>query len=120
MDFVKWVAVIAHNQVRKFRRQRKQVGFQLNEMTFDLLAAEAVERTRHSFDYRRDALRRCLSKLAAADRALVRSVIRKIADFKATSERSGRPENTVYKALNRIRRVLFERINRALVSEGLV
>ena len=119
-DFVKWVAVIAHNQVRKFRRQRKQVGFQLNEMTFDLLAAEAVERV-DLFDYRRDALRRCLSKLAAADRALVEECYQEHkVNFKATAQRLGRPENTVYKALNRIRRVLFECINRALVSEGLV
>jgi RNA polymerase sigma-70 factor (ECF subfamily) len=119
-DFVKWVAVIAHNQVRKFRRQRKQVGFQLDEITFDLLAAEAVERV-DLFDCRRDALRRCLTKLPVADRALVEECYQEHkVNFKATALRLGRPENTVYKALNRIRRVLFECINRALVSEGLL
>jgi RNA polymerase sigma-70 factor, ECF subfamily len=119
-DFVKWVAVIAHNQVRKFRRQRKQVGFQLSDMTFDLLAAEAVERV-DLFDYRRDALRRCMNKLSAADRALVEECYQEHkVNFKATAIRLGRPENTVYKALNRIRRVLFECINRALLSEGIL
>ena len=54
-DFVKWVAVIAHNQVRRFRRQSKRVGFQVNEVAFDLLASEAVERV-DLFDCRRDAL----------------------------------------------------------------
>lgn len=119
-DFVKWVAVVAHNQVRKFRRQRKQVGFQLSDMTFDLLAAEAVERV-DLFDYRRDALRRCLTKLSSADRSLVQECYQdhKV-NFKATAHKLGRPENTVYKAMNRIRRVLFECINRTLVSEGLV
>jgi RNA polymerase sigma-70 factor, ECF subfamily len=119
-DFVRWVAVIAHNQVRKFRRQRRQVGFQLSDATFDLLAAEAVDRV-DLFDYRRDALRRCLTKLSAADRALIVECYqeRKV-NFKATAHRLGRPENTVYKALNRIRRVLFECINRALLSEGLL
>jgi RNA polymerase sigma-70 factor (ECF subfamily) len=119
-DFVKWVAVIAHNQVRKFRRQRKHGGFQLDEMTFDLLAAEAVERV-DLFDYRRDALRRCLTKLPATDRALVEECYQEHkVNFKATALRLGRPENTVYKALNRIRRVLFECINRTLVSDGLL
>lgn len=119
-DFVKWVAVIAHNQVRKFRRQRKQVGFQLNEIAFDLLAAEAVERV-DLFDYRRDALRLCLTKLSAADRALVEECYQEHkVNFKSAAHRLGRPENTVYKALNRIRRALFECINRALVSEGLL
>jgi RNA polymerase sigma-70 factor (ECF subfamily) len=119
-DFVKWVAVIAHNQVRRFRRQQKQVGFQLGDMTLDLLAAEAVERV-DLFDYRRDALRRCLTKLSSADRSLVQECYQdhKV-NFKATAQRLGRPENTVYKAMNRIRRVLFECINRTLVSEGLL
>lgn len=119
-DFVKWVAVIAHNQVRKFRRQRKQVGFQLNDITFDLLAAEAVERV-DLFDYRRDALRRCLTKLSASDRSLVKECYQsQKVNFKATAHKLGRPENTVYKAMNRIRRVLFECINRTLGSEGLL
>ncbi len=119
-DFVKWVAVIAHNQVRKFRRQRKQVGFQLDEVTFDLLATEAVDRV-DLFDYRRDALRRCLTKLSPADRTLVQECYQdhKV-NFKATAHKLGRPENTVYKAMNRIRRVLFECINRTLDAEGLV
>jgi len=119
-DFVKWVAVVAHNQVRKFRRQQKQVGFQLVDITFDLLASEAVERV-DLFDYRRDALRRCLTKLSNADRSLVQECYQdhKV-NFKATAHKLGRPENTVYKAMNRIRRVLFECINRTLVSEGLL
>ena len=119
-DFVKWVAVIAHNQVRKFRRQRRQVGFHLSDTTFDLLATEAVERV-DLFDYRRDALRRCLTKLSATDRALVEECYQEQkVSFKATAHRLGRPENTVYKALNRIRRALFECINRQLGSEGLL
>jgi RNA polymerase sigma-70 factor, ECF subfamily len=117
-DFVKWVAVIAHNQVRKFRRQRKQVGFQLNEMAFDLLAAEAVERV-DLFNYRRDALRGCLAKLSPVDRSLVQQCYEEHkVNFKATAHKLGRSENTVYKALNRIRRVLFECINRTLAAEG--
>lgn len=119
-DFVRWVAVIAHNQVRRFRRQRKQVGFQLNEVALDLLATEAVERV-DMFHYRRDALRGCLAKLRAADRALVEECYQSHkGSFKLAAQRLGRPENTVYKALNRIRRALFECINRKLVSEGLV
>jgi RNA polymerase sigma-70 factor (ECF subfamily) len=119
-DFVKWVAVIAHNQVRKFRRQNKQVGFQVNEVAFDLLAVEAVERA-DLYDYRRDALRRCLTKLSASDRSLVQQCYAddKV-NLKAAAHKLGRPENTVYKAMNRIRRVLFECINRTLVSEGLL
>ncbi len=119
-DFVKWVAVIAHNQVRRFRRQRKLTGFQVNDAVFDMLASEATERV-DMFDYRRDALRRCLTKLSSADRSLVQECYESHkVNFKATALKLGRPENTVYKALNRIRRVLYECINRTLASEGLL
>ena len=119
-DFVRWVAVIAHNQVRRFRRQRKQTGFQVNEIVFDLVASEAVERV-DLFEYRREALRRCLTKLSPTDRSLVQACYadQKV-NFKATAQKLGRPENTVYKAMNRIRRVLFECITRTLNAEGLL
>jgi len=119
-DFVKWVAVIAHNQVRKFRRETKRHGFQLNEQALELLAIEAIERA-DLFDCRREALHKCLSKLSPADSSLIQQCYdgHKV-NFKAAAERMGRPENTVYKALNRIRRVLHDCINRSLSAEGLV
>ena len=118
-DFVKWVAVIAHNQVRRFRRQRKHMGFQINEVVFDMLAADSVERA-DLFDNRREALRRCLTKLSPSDRSLVQQCYEEHkVNFKATALKLGRSENTVYKALNRIRRGLYECINRSLSAEGL-
>lgn len=118
-DFVKWVAVIAHNQVRKYRRQNKKTGFQLNEETFDYVAKVAVNRA-DLFDYRREALRVCLDKLASEDRQLIRQCYDdSSSNFKTVANRLGRPVNTVYKALNRIRRSLHECIDRTLSSEGI-
>jgi DNA-directed RNA polymerase specialized sigma24 family protein len=39
--------------------------------------------------------------------------------YKSIAEEIGRPVNTVYKALNRIRRSLHECIDRTLAAEGL-
>jgi RNA polymerase sigma-70 factor (ECF subfamily) len=50
-DFVKWVSVIAHNQVRKFRRESKRGGFQLSDVTCERLAADAA-RGADLFDFR--------------------------------------------------------------------
>src|SRR5712675_2136742 len=61
-DFVKWVSVIAHNQVHRFRRQQRRVGPQLSDAAVDMLADDAVERA-DLLESRRDALRRCLDKL---------------------------------------------------------
>jgi RNA polymerase sigma-70 factor (ECF subfamily) len=118
-DFVKWVSVIAHNQVRKFRRETKRTGFQLSEITCERLAADAA-RGADLFEFRRDALRKCLGKLTAGDRQLVQRCYSESAvSFKTIAEEAGRPVNTVYKALNRIRRSLQECIDRSLSAEGI-
>ncbi len=118
-DFVKWVAVVAHNQVRKFRRQHKRKSYQLSDEACEHIAAAAIERA-NLFDSRREALSMCLGKLSQEDRQLVQLCYDDSAsNIKSTARRLGRPVNTVYKALNRIRRVLHDCIDRSVATEGL-
>ena len=118
-DFVKWVSVIAHNQVHRFRRQERRVGWQLSDEAVDLLAQDAVDRV-DLLESRREALRGCLAKLPETDRQLVqRCYGDSRVTFKAVAAQLGRPVNTVYKALNRIRRALYQCIERTLATEGL-
>jgi RNA polymerase sigma-70 factor, ECF subfamily len=117
-DFVKWVSVIAHNQVHRFRRQQRRVGPQLSDAAVDLLAQDAVERA-GLLESRRDALRTCLEKLPNKDRQLVQHCYSDSrVTFKGVAQILGRPVNTVYKALNRIRKSLYECIERTLNVEG--
>ena len=117
-DFVKWVSVIAHNQVHRFRREQRRVGPQLSDAAVDMLAQDAVERA-GLLESRRDALRTCLEKLPHTDRQLVRHCYGDSrVTFKRAAHTLGRPVNTVYKALNRIRKVLYECIERTLAVEG--
>lgn len=118
-NFVKWVSVIAHHQVQRFRRQERRSGPQLSEAAVDLLAADAVDRA-DLLEYRRDALRSCLEKLPAKDRQLVRTCYSDSRQsFKTVAEKLGQPVNTVYKALGRIRKSLYDCIERTLSVEGL-
>lgn len=118
-NFVKWVSVIAHNQVHRFRRQQRRVGPQLSDAAVDLLAKDAVERV-GLLESRREALRTCLGKLPDKDRQLVRHCYSESrVTFKTVAQNLGRPANTVYKALNRIRKALYECIERTLSVEGL-
>ncbi|MCI0335663.1 MAG: sigma-70 family RNA polymerase sigma factor [Planctomycetes bacterium] len=118
-DFVRWVSVIAHNQVHRFRRQERRAGLQLSDATVDLLAQDAVERI-DLLESRRDALSRCLDKLPDSDRQLVRHCYGDSrVTFKTVAQELGRPANSVYKALNRIRRALYECIERTLAVEGV-
>jgi RNA polymerase sigma-70 factor (ECF subfamily) len=117
-NFVKWVSVIAHNQVHRFRRQQRRVGPQLSDTVVDLLAVDAVERA-DLLESRRDALRRCLEKLPAKDRQLLGHCYGDTrATIKTVAAELGRPANSVYKALNRIRKALYECIERTLSVEA--
>ena len=118
-NFVKWVSVIAHHQVQRYRRQRRRVGPQLSDTVVDLLSTDAVERV-DLLESRRDALRGCLQKLSDTDRYLVEQCYGDSRrSFKTAAEHLGRPVNTVYKVLIRIRRVLYQCIERTLAVEGL-
>lgn len=118
-NFVKWASVIAHHQVQKFRRDRKRLGPQLSDEAVAQLATTAAERA-DLFDFRRDALRGCLGKLSDEDRRLIETCYAdSSATFKTAAQHIGRPVNTVYKALNRIRRVLHQCIERTLAAEGM-
>ena len=117
-DFVKWVSVIAHHQVHRFRRQERRVGPQLSDAAVDLLAEDAVDRA-GQLESRRDALRNCLEKLSSKDRQLVQHCYGDSrVSFKRVAQTLGRPANTVYKALNRIRKALYECIERTLGLEA--
>ena len=118
-NFVKWVSVIAHHQVYRFRRQQRRAGPQLSDAAVELLAEDAVQRV-DLLESRRDALRRCLEKLPDHDRQLVRHCYGDSrVTFKTVAQALGRPVNTVYKALNRIRKALYDCIERTLAVEGL-
>ncbi|MGL4513550.1 MAG: sigma-70 family RNA polymerase sigma factor [Lacipirellulaceae bacterium] len=123
-NFMRWASVIALNQVRKFRRTERRHGAglpqgMLSEGVVDLLAEEAVEQA-ELLDARRMALHACVERLAASDRELVRACYGDSrTTIKDAAVRLRRPLNTVYKALNRVRRSLHDCINRRLSAEGL-
>ena len=117
-DFVRWVSVIANNQVHRFRAKNKRKNFPLDEHVLSDVADTAVGRA-DIFEYRREALRNCLGRLTAADQQIVQQCYaHESASFKSAAQRLGRPVNTIYKALNRIRRMLHRCIDQKLTTEG--
>ena len=90
----------------------------MSDTVVDLLSSDAVERV-DLLESRRDALRGCLKKLTDTDRRLVQQCYGDSRQsFKTAADELGRPANTVYKALNRIRRALYQCIERTLALEG--
>ncbi len=117
-SFPKWASVVALNQVRRFRRERKRRPSILSDQAVELLATEAVERS-DLMDARRQALHGCVKKLNQRDSELIQQCYSGMyATFRDVAEHLGRPANTVYKAVNRIRRTLHDCIDRHVSREG--
>ncbi|MBI1369251.1 MAG: sigma-70 family RNA polymerase sigma factor [Planctomycetes bacterium] len=116
-DFGAWSRGVALNQIHKARRSFRDPRLLFND---ELVAhlAEDHERCEQISDQRRAALSGCLAKLRDTDRDL----IHRCYDAQTTVERVAReiqrPAGSLYHALSRIRRALFECIERSIRTEG--
>jgi RNA polymerase sigma-70 factor (ECF subfamily) len=113
--FIRWGCGIALNHVRRLRRQRASM-LQFSDQVLERIA---VARQEHSalLESRRRFLPECLGKLAESDRELVSRCFRQTISIQAVAGQLGRPVNTLYKALTRIRAKLKECIDLAVRRE---
>jgi RNA polymerase sigma-70 factor (ECF subfamily) len=116
--FLPWALAIAFNQVRTHRHRRRQARLFFGEGLLEKLAAES-EKLGDELERRSQALLRCCERLPPADRDLVAIYYTRDSTVGAIAEELGRPANTIYKALQRIRHALRSCIERRLAAEAL-
>ncbi len=117
-NFLAWASQVARFEVKNFFRVRSRDRLHFDVSLLDSLA-DLRASLRDDLSARRDALARCLEKLRPADRELIgQCYVSKNTTAKAVAQRLGKQVNTVYKALIRIRRALFECIERSLAAEA--
>ena len=113
-NFVTWACQVARLEVQNFRRVKGR-----DRLVFDDDLLQSLGNLRLSMSdelaAHRGRLRDCITKLRLDDRELIRRCYGK----KATTARQvalelGKPVNTVYKALIRIRRGLYECVRRSI------
>ncbi|MHC4875766.1 MAG: sigma factor-like helix-turn-helix DNA-binding protein, partial [Planctomycetota bacterium] len=75
------------------------------------------EESQDDLDLRRSALSECLKKLRPGDRELIQQRYAPGSSGRDVAESLGRPMNSVYQSIGRIRKSLFECINRRLSTE---
>jgi RNA polymerase sigma-70 factor (ECF subfamily) len=116
-NFIAWASQIAVYEVLKFR---KRAGRDRLRFSDDFLQAVADEAplTLDNVDERRKALEHCLEKLRPNDRRIVEERYRPGTKGRDLAEELGRPANSLYQSLGRIRRTLLECIERQLVAQG--
>ena len=115
-NFGAWARKIAYHKVLNYRQQRAR--------QLPLATDEFLERVSASFETRVDtadarlkALQCCVRKLSESDRELIRLRYEGDTTARNVARQTGRPENTVYKALSRVRRALLNCIRLTMSQE---
>lgn len=119
-DFANWALGIARFEVLKHLSKRKRAGaLGFHEDLAEQIASLLVERASQpeGEHARRLALKKCLDMLCESDRELIDLRYRGNMTARGVAERLNRPKSTVYQALARIRRRLFECIQRRVAAE---
>lgn len=116
-NFFAWSAQIATYEVLKFRQRRHREKLRFTDEFVDAVSREVLERS-DELEQRRSALELCLQKLRPDDRKLIHRRYQPGERGKFVAEDLGRPANSVYQSLGRIRRTLLECIQRRLASGG--
>jgi RNA polymerase sigma-70 factor (ECF subfamily) len=116
--FPRWACTIARFEVLKYRRKLSRERHVFNDALLEVLATEAIQEAEQREQERR-ALAECIQKLPPRQRDLVRGCYASEQTIREVAEEQGRSATSVYKALNRIRQVLLECIQRTVAAEGV-
>ncbi len=115
-DFVAWACQIAWWRVRAARQKFARSKVVFDDNVLDSVACTAAT-MREELDTRHVALEHCLQKLHPRDRELVLSRYEPGSGVEEAAQRSGRSLVAAYKALGRIRKLLFDCVSNQL-AEG--
>jgi RNA polymerase sigma-70 factor, ECF subfamily len=111
--FASWACRFAFRRVLKYRKQQARRVKYLSVESLTQIAAEWSQKDEILEDRRR-ALETCLQQLCEADRLVVEHRYSRQMSVASIAGITGRNTSALYKALERIRRRLFECVNRRL------
>ena len=112
-NFFAWAAQVCRFEILKARRRHARSKLRFSDEFLDAVARE-VEQRSEELEARRHALATCLDKLRRKDRELIQARYEPGVSGDDLAERLGRPANSVYQSIGRIRRTLGECIERQL------
>jgi RNA polymerase sigma-70 factor (ECF subfamily) len=111
--FVPWACRFAIHYVLKYREQRARRSKFLSIEVIDQLATERLKED-EALEVRRRALTTCLKQLSDIERLLVEQRYSERTTVAQMAEVTGQKVSALYRALERVRRRLFECINHRL------
>ena len=116
-NFLAWACQIATYEVLKYRERQRRDRHLFSDEFVRQVASDAIEQA-DELEQRRQHLAVCLSKLRNKDRELIQQRYSVGESGKSVAELIGRPINSVYQSLSRIRRTLLECVNRQVQAQA--
>ena len=116
-NFLAWACQIASYEVLKYRERQRRDRHLFSDEFVRQVASDAIEQA-DDLEQRRQHLAVCLSKLRNEDRELIQQRYSVGESGKSVAELIGRPINSVYQSLSRIRRTLLECVNRQIQAQA--
>ncbi len=112
-NFFAWAGKIATYEILKYREKKRTGRLLFSDEFLSRVADEAIEIS-DELERRREALGDCLRRLKADDRELIQARYAPGENGLRVAEKLGRPTNSVYQSIGRIRKVLFDCVTRRL------
>ncbi|MBT5017742.1 sigma-70 family RNA polymerase sigma factor [Planctomicrobium sp.] len=116
-SFIAWVRQIAVYEVLKWKQKRSREKLTFSGEFMNTIA-ERFSETPEQIELRQLALENCLKKLTDQDRELIEKRYQPGMNGKSVASDLGRPPNSVYQSLGRIRKVLQDCVERSLALEN--
>jgi RNA polymerase sigma-70 factor (ECF subfamily) len=117
-NFLAWACQIALWRVRAARQKFARSRIAFDDETLQRVATTSIS-LQSQLDDRHHALAGCLEKLPAREREFVMTRYQAGGSVADAARQSGRSLEAAYKALARIRKVLFDCVNRQLATEAV-
>jgi len=116
-NFLGWACAIARYRAANFLKTERRRRRHFSRAVQEELAALQAAISPSEAGLQQEALVDCMKRLPQADRQLIELCYGSRESIRAVAERLGRSPQSVYDALSRIRRVLFECVDRAVARE---
>jgi len=113
-SFLAWGCGIARLEVSNYLRVRSRNRLYFSDDLNSLLSDAEVDFSREEVESQRDALRGCVQKLRERDRELLNTCCGTARGVGEAAQATGRSPQSIHNSLRRIRRALFECIQRTL------
>lgn len=113
-NFLSWACGVARLEVSNYLRSRSRKRLYFSDELNLMLIESHLQMTHAEVDDRRRALSECVQKLRPPDRELLDECYAGELDVNSVAERRGRIPQSVHNTLRRIRRSLYECINRTM------